>query len=74
MRRPAQLQFRRVYHFSPPYSLPPRFLDGVLRAEGKLLHLGFGRRVRLESCEGGPVRTLPISVHQAVGAHPQKKT
>jgi hypothetical protein len=34
-----ELLNRRVYHFSPPYSLPPCFLDGVLRTEGKLLHL-----------------------------------
>jgi hypothetical protein len=24
-----------VYHFSPPYSLPPGFLDGVAYREGK---------------------------------------
>jgi len=28
---PAQLQFRRVYRFSPPCSLLPRFLDPLRR-------------------------------------------
>jgi hypothetical protein len=46
-----------VYHFSPPHKLPPRSLDGVLRTEGKLLHLG---RFACGSCEGGPVRTLSV--------------
>jgi hypothetical protein len=29
----------RVYHFSPPYNLSQQPKAGILRAEGKLLHL-----------------------------------
>jgi hypothetical protein len=28
----------KVYHFSPPYSLPRQRKRGVLRTEGKMLH------------------------------------
>jgi hypothetical protein len=38
------------------------FLVGVLRAEGKLLHPGVREACALGSCEGGPVRTLPVDV------------
>jgi hypothetical protein len=33
-----EIQFCRVYHFCPRYNYTRRFLAGVLRTEGKMLH------------------------------------
>ena len=38
-KRPAASEKLQVYHFSPPYSLPPWFLTGRVTERGKVIHL-----------------------------------
>ena len=53
--------------------LSPSRVDGVLRAEGKLLHLGFGRCAwgsQAGACTGGLVRTLTALNQDLEGSFP----